>query len=249
MPVTWTVKRGAKTIGPLSVRRLKELASEGKIKPDDLVQRSDVDKWVKASSVKGLLAPTRETVVTSRESVPVTLARPPETRAKSPPVVIQSSVADDTVEPQEPEVPSVASPSSLHKQRLAVLVTAGVGAASTLFPWLSVPIAGVFYGITGWFGLMTLGACATAAVVAFVSGPRSKSLTWSGTGIVGGMGAVAFAGALWPVSRWLSLQSQQIDNPFAKGMIAATQLGPGVYIALLASVTMIALALTLKKAS
>ncbi|MDA1015192.1 MAG: DUF4339 domain-containing protein [Planctomycetota bacterium] len=50
----WFVKRGERELGPLSVERLKNLADEGKLKPDDLVRKDDAE-YKLASQFKGLL--------------------------------------------------------------------------------------------------------------------------------------------------------------------------------------------------
>lgn len=51
----WFIKRNDKQVGPFEASRLKQLAVEGKIKPDDLVRREDQEAWSKASQIKGLL--------------------------------------------------------------------------------------------------------------------------------------------------------------------------------------------------
>jgi hypothetical protein len=51
----WFVNRNGKQAGPFVSSQLKQLATDGKIRPDDLVRREDQESWHKADSVKGLL--------------------------------------------------------------------------------------------------------------------------------------------------------------------------------------------------
>jgi hypothetical protein len=51
----WYIKRNDKQAGPFESAQLKQLAADGKIKPDDLVRREDQTSWSKASDVKGLI--------------------------------------------------------------------------------------------------------------------------------------------------------------------------------------------------
>jgi hypothetical protein len=55
----WKIKKNNKTYGPFDGSRLKQLASEGKLLPDDLVSKED-SKWTPAKNVTGLFA-TKET--------------------------------------------------------------------------------------------------------------------------------------------------------------------------------------------
>jgi hypothetical protein len=56
-PQQWFVILGDKQYGPFSSRRLRELAMNGKVVPDDLVRRADMDRTTHARHVKGLFPP------------------------------------------------------------------------------------------------------------------------------------------------------------------------------------------------
>jgi hypothetical protein len=56
-PSQWFVIRGEKQYGPFSSRRLRELAASGKLVPDDLVRRADMDGTTHAKRIKGLFPP------------------------------------------------------------------------------------------------------------------------------------------------------------------------------------------------
>jgi antitoxin component YwqK of YwqJK toxin-antitoxin module len=68
----WYIKRNNKTVGPFDAARLKRLASEGKVKPDDMVRRDDQDSWNKAESLTGFL------VVLKQEENLTEEVQPPE---------------------------------------------------------------------------------------------------------------------------------------------------------------------------
>lgn len=88
----WYIKRNGKQAGPFESAQLKQLAADGKIKPDDQIRREDQETWHKAGAVKGLLigcdksAATPEatpeatqaanTAAASQESPPTPVASP-----------------------------------------------------------------------------------------------------------------------------------------------------------------------------
>src|SRR4051812_14442820 len=54
MAFTWFVERQGGRLGPYSSAQLKELAAEGRLRPDDPVRRSDQANLVAAGKIKGL---------------------------------------------------------------------------------------------------------------------------------------------------------------------------------------------------
>jgi hypothetical protein len=65
----WFIQRNGKQAGPFESAQLKQLAAEGKIRPEDQIRRDDQDKWHNAEKVKGLFEP---------------VAKPPDTVNKEP---------------------------------------------------------------------------------------------------------------------------------------------------------------------
>lgn len=64
----WYVKRGSETAGPLTQQRLKELATEGRIKDTDLIRKGEDGSFIEAHQIPGLLPDEDfETVSSSRE--------------------------------------------------------------------------------------------------------------------------------------------------------------------------------------
>ncbi len=123
-PVEWYYARDDKQQGPVSAGELKQLASRGEVRPDDLVWREGMDDWVEARNVKGLFEvnplrlatqrPSREggspaqlsstTAASGTSSEAPTSKSPPESISQSPseplapPVVAQPSLAQPSAE-------------------------------------------------------------------------------------------------------------------------------------------------------
>ena len=53
----WFIARDQTKDGPYSTAQLKELASQCRIKPTDMLIKNGMGKWVLASRIKGLLPP------------------------------------------------------------------------------------------------------------------------------------------------------------------------------------------------
>ena len=56
----WFVVRGGKEEGPYTSQQLKQMASSGRLQPNDQVRRADVETVRQANAIKGLF-PERET--------------------------------------------------------------------------------------------------------------------------------------------------------------------------------------------
>jgi|GEM_PF-5377879 len=57
----WYIRRNDKQSGPFESAQLKQLAADGKIKPNDQIRRDDQESWHKAESVKGLFLAPKQT--------------------------------------------------------------------------------------------------------------------------------------------------------------------------------------------
>ncbi len=58
-PVEWYYARGNKQMGPVVSAELKRLASEGQLRPEDLVWREGMAEWTLARNVRGLFEEDR----------------------------------------------------------------------------------------------------------------------------------------------------------------------------------------------
>lgn len=63
MAANWHYATGGEKHGPVTASQLKELATTGKLSPDDLVWREDMTEWRKASTVKGLFSDQPTTAI------------------------------------------------------------------------------------------------------------------------------------------------------------------------------------------
>ncbi|MFT5821411.1 MAG: hypothetical protein ACI8ZM_002664 [Crocinitomix sp.] len=84
----------------------------------------------------------------------------------------------------------------MHKQRLAVIIAAGIGVVSTFLPWISISFFGMSTSATGlsvWAGLLTLVVCAVAGVFAFLGDDRNQAIDSANVkfvAIAGGVGVL-----------------------------------------------------------
>ncbi|MFO0806583.1 MAG: DUF4339 domain-containing protein [Gemmataceae bacterium] len=84
----WFVVRGAKEEGPFTSRQLKQMAGDGRLRPDDLVRREDVETSRPASAIKGLFPPEGTAPVaepTKAATVPGSRSSPPAPDAEPKP--------------------------------------------------------------------------------------------------------------------------------------------------------------------
>lgn len=86
----WWYAANGKESGPYTARELKSMALAGKIAPADLIWREGLEKWLKASAVKGLFEPAAPR---SDAAVPP----PPASEPADPPLQSESEMegADD----------------------------------------------------------------------------------------------------------------------------------------------------------
>ena len=73
----WFITAAGREQGPVSAAQLKQLAAEGKLKPDMPVRRGDLAEVVPASSVKGLFAAAPATPAPAVEPAPQLVDNPP----------------------------------------------------------------------------------------------------------------------------------------------------------------------------
>lgn len=123
----------------------------------------------------------------------------------------------------------------MHKQRLAVMIAAGVGVLSTFLPWVSVSMG--FLGnytasglSLGWPGYLTFLGCAAAGVFAFLGDDRNAPIDSAFVKFVAIAGAVPFLVVLLNVIR----------------AVSSGGLGFGIWLALLASLAIVAVPFVIK---
>lgn len=132
----------------------------------------------------------------------------------------------------------------MHKQRIALVSTAGVGMLGTFLPWVHLPLLGTISGTAG-DGWITFGLYLPALILALVgtrSEPRTGAALWMS--II--FGLLASAIGVWKIID-LNLSLGGGTNKIAQAMARATSVGIGLYVVAAAGIVLAVLALRLKK--
>lgn len=85
MAQQWYCRISGKQYGPLSPKQLKQLAVQGKLKPDDGVRRESDKQWAPANKVKGLFSEgpeSKEAAATPRTASAAAETSPPKSTSK-----------------------------------------------------------------------------------------------------------------------------------------------------------------------
>jgi hypothetical protein len=116
----WFYQKDGQEIGPLSPADLRRLASSGQLLPTDPVRKADMDRWAKASALKGLFpavgaepAVTAAAAPTSQSpaAAPPPVPRPrPTAQAQTSPTVISAATPSAKAPPPKPPVLKKAAP-------------------------------------------------------------------------------------------------------------------------------------------
>ena len=132
----------------------------------------------------------------------------------------------------------------MNKQRLAILIVAGLGALATFLPWVKVPIVGTINGTAG-DGWITLVLFAVPLVISLLN-DKTKAL--KGGLLYGAIIPSLVAGALgiWKIIEFNSKMSEIEDNPFAKALGATVSIEFGLYLLVLAGIALPIVAFLIK---
>jgi ABC-type phosphate transport system permease subunit len=132
----------------------------------------------------------------------------------------------------------------MNKQRLAILIVAGLGALATFMPWVKVPIVGTINGTKG-DGWITLALFAVPLIISLLN-DKTKALK---RGLLyGAIIPSLLAGAIgvWKIIEFNSKMSDIGDNPFAKALGAAFSIEFGLYLLVLAGIALPIVAFLIK---
>jgi hypothetical protein len=132
----------------------------------------------------------------------------------------------------------------MNKQRLAILIVAGLGALATFMPWVKVPIVGTINGTKG-DGWITLALFAVPLIISLLN-DKTKAL--KGGLLYGAIIPSLLAGAIgvWKIIEFNSKMSDIGDNPFAKALGAAFSIEFGLYLLVLAGIALPIVAFLIK---
>ena len=124
----------------------------------------------------------------------------------------------------------------MNKQRLAILIVAGLGALATFMPWVKAPIVGTINGTKG-DGWITLVLFAVPLVISLLN---DKTKVVKGGLLYGAIIPSVLAGVIgiWKIIDFNSTMSDVGDNPFAKALSATVSIEFGLYLVVLAGVAL-----------
>jgi len=138
----WFYQKDGREIGPVSSADLRRLASTGELLPTDPVRKADMERWAKASALKGLFSLATASTKTGPAARPAPPAPPPLPKSqaaaqpKAPPpagTTTAAKTAADARPEEEPE--SAGSPGKKSTPRwvwyamAAVVLVGGAGGA------------------------------------------------------------------------------------------------------------------------
>ncbi len=123
-----------------------------------------------------------------------------------------------------------------HKQRLAILIAAGLGMVATFLPWVHAPIIGAVAGTRG-DGWITLVLFAPAMIAALIG---STSLPLTGAQRLAVVLPAGIAGLIgvWKIIDFnIRMAQLQDDSPFAAALSLSVDIGIGLYLLVVAGGT------------
>ena len=231
----WHVSKGGRQHGPFTSAQVKKLADSGQLQPEDLIWKDGLAEWVAASSVKGLFS----AAAIPRTPPPVSKATP----IKAHPPDDSQPICDTPRETKEHLAPT---PSGRHKQRLGILIAAGLGISATFLPWVHAPIIGSVAGTAG-DGWITLLFFIPALIFALRGDSRVPVRGGKRLGLVIPAVLAAILGIWKIISLKTAMSGAADDNPFAKAMSLSVQIGFGLYLLVAAGVAVAVVAWLLDK--
>ena len=126
----------------------------------------------------------------------------------------------------------------MNKQRIIVLITAGVGVLSCLMPWAKVQVLFFSDSVSGlgvWTGWFAFLGFILAGIFAILGDDKTKSIEKDKTKFVTIGGAVALLFILLTMLIWSNSEGSQLMT-----------FGLGMYLALLSSIALVAIPFVLK---
>lgn len=124
----------------------------------------------------------------------------------------------------------------MNKQRLSILIVAGLGVLATFMPWVKAPIIGSISGTKG-DGWVTFFLFAVPLVLSLIK-DRSKAI--KGLQLYGAVvpGVLAAIIGIWKVIDFNAAMSEMDDNPFAELLAAGVSVEYGLYLVILAGLAL-----------
>lgn len=132
----------------------------------------------------------------------------------------------------------------MNKQRLAILILAGLGVTATFLPWVKAPILGAINGTEG-DGWITLVLFAIPLVISLLNDKATKI---EGGPLFGAIIPSLVAGVIgiYKIIDFNSTMSNIGDNPFAQALGASISIQFGLYLVVLSGILLPICAVALK---
>jgi len=124
----------------------------------------------------------------------------------------------------------------MNKQRLAILIVAGLGALATFMPWVKAPIVGTINGTKG-DGWITLVLFAVPLVISLLN---DKTKAVKGRLLYGAIIPSVLAGVIG-ILKIIDFNSKMADvgdNPLAKALGSTVSIEFGLYLVVLAGIAL-----------
>lgn len=136
----------------------------------------------------------------------------------------------------------------MNKQRLAILIAAGLGALATFMPWVKLPIVGTISGtkLDGWITFVLF----SVAIVVCLQADKNKNV--EGKNLLWAIIPSVLAGliGIWKIIDFNSKMGDSLgdisDNPFSEALAASISIEIGLYLVILASIAVPVLAHLMK---
>lgn len=132
----------------------------------------------------------------------------------------------------------------MNKQRLAILIVAGLGALATFLPWVKAPIVGTINGTKG-DGWITFVLFAVPLIISLL---KDKTTALKGGLLYGAIIPSILAGifGIFKIMDLNSIISEREDSPFARMLSAGISIEFGLYLVVLAGLLLPILAFVVK---
>jgi hypothetical protein len=134
----------------------------------------------------------------------------------------------------------------MNKQRLAILIVAGIGMIATFLPWVKIPLHGTINGTKG-DGWITFALFAIPLILSLLN-DKTKRIEggWLCAVVIPAIFSVVIG--IWKIAEFNSIMSDLGDNPFAKSF-GVISIEIGLYLVILSGLVLSAVAFLIKDKS
>lgn len=127
----------------------------------------------------------------------------------------------------------------MNRQKIVILVIAGIGALGTFMPWINLPIVGSMSGAKG-DGWISFGLFVIPMLCLFFSKGTQKITQWQKIIIIT-FGLLAAALGIWKIVDFNTIATNSFDtnNPLEAVFSSAVSIGYGLYAIVIAGIALV----------